>query len=254
MARRRDLSGERARAPLPSLPTPCAPAPAPRAAAQGWAVAHDLAGGVRGIVQLCALVEARSDGLAPETLRLVRAIGERARRLQQIVRDLIQLGREPAGQRVADPAAVVRQVMADLEPELAGLRPRLHLGALPPLAVAPADLARLFANLIGNALQHRSAVKPRIEIAARVSGGMVELMLDDNGRGIPPELHATLFGPAGARPPTTAGGHGLGRAICRDNVETYGGWIRVEPAEGGGTRFRFTLPAAGPAAGPAPGR
>ncbi len=62
MARRRDLSGERARAPLPSLPTPCAPAP--RAAAQGWAVAHDLAGGVRGIVQLCALVEARSDGLS----------------------------------------------------------------------------------------------------------------------------------------------------------------------------------------------
>jgi signal transduction histidine kinase len=169
---------------------------------------------------------------------------ERARRLQLVVRDLVQLGREPPARHVADPASVVREVVADLEPELAGLRPRLHLGELPPLAVTRSDLTRLFANLIGNALQHRSAVKPRIEIAARAAGAMVELTLDDNGRGIPPELHAALSAPAGPRPAATAGGNGLGLAIRRDIIEAYGGWIQVEPAEGGGSRFRSTLPAA----------
>jgi signal transduction histidine kinase len=245
---RRDLSDDGVPARVAHL-TAVRGGGSPRAAAEGWAVAHDLAGGVRGIVQLCALVEAKGDDLAPDTLRLVRAIGERARRLQLVVRDLVQTGREPPARHVADPAAVVREVVADLEPELAGLRPRLHLGALPPLAVTRTDLTRLFANLIGNALQHRSAVKPRIEIAARTAGAMVELTLDDNGRGIPPELHATLFAPTGRRPASTAGGNGLGLAICRDLVEAYGGWIRVEPAGGGGSRFRFTLPAAAPAGG-----
>lgn len=246
MAHERLESGWRPQgAPLGAEPGTAGGAPSP-----GWAVAHDLAGGVRGIVQLCGLIETQADRLPPDAARRLAALGKRARRLQRFLRDLQELERRPGARAqacTADPAAVVREVVAGLEPELAALRPRLHLGPLPPLAVAPVDLARLLGNLIANALQHRSPVKPRIEIAARPSGALVELTVTDNGPGVPPALRAALFEPftrlPSARQPP---GSGLGLAVCRTIVESYGGRIWVEAAPGGGSRFGFTLPAAEP--------
>lgn len=228
-------------------PPPLAALPAP-----GWALAHDLAGGVRGIVQLCGLIETQNPCLPPDAARQFAAIGQRARRLQRFIRDLQELERQrrpidPAP--VADPAAVVREVMAGLEPELAALRPRLHIGPLPTLAVAPTDLARLLGNLIVNALQHRSPLKPRLVIAAQPSQGMIELAVTDNGPGVPAAMRAQVFEPFVRLPSSRPQpGSGLGLAICRAITESYGGRIWVEPAPGGGSRFCCTLPPAGPVA------
>ena len=64
---------------------------------------------------------------------------------------------------------------------------------------------------------------------------MVELTLDDNGQGIRPSCTLRCWRPPGPRPlPRPAATRPA--AICRDIVEAYGGWIRVEPAEGGGSR------------------
>jgi signal transduction histidine kinase len=135
--------------------------------------------------------------------------------------------------------------MAELEPELVGSRPRLHLGPLPPLAMAPDDLSRLLGNLIANALQHRAAVKPRLEIEAYPHGDRIELVVADNGPGIPPEMTARIFEPFFRLPSARReAGSGLGLAICRAIAESYGGRIWVEPAPGGGSRFCCILPAA----------
>lgn len=232
---------------MPPLPET---APAQLLRLPTWAIAHDLAGGVRGIVQLCTLVESQGHQVPPELARQLGAIAQRARRLQRFIRDLQELERprvrfEPAPR--CDPAQVVREVMAGMEPELLALRPRLHLGHLPLLAVAPADLARLLANLLANALQHRSTLKPRLEVASRPMGGMVELAVSDNGPGIPEAMRTRLFEPFFRLPSARAQpGSGLGLAICRAIVTSYGGRIWVEPAAGGGSRFCCTLPPAEP--------
>jgi signal transduction histidine kinase len=229
-----------------SLPEQAPVVPAPRLPT--WAAAHDLAGGVRGIVQLCGLIDVHRDRLPADAVLQLDAIGQRARRLQRFIRDLQELerprnGGSTATPPVADPASVVRAVMAELEPELAALRPRLHLGWLPELAVAPDDLSRLLTNLIVNALQHRAPVKPRIEIGATWRKGMVELTVADNGPGIPAEERARLFEPFVRLPSARRQpGSGLGLAICRAIVEGYGGEIWVEPAPAGGSRFCCTLP------------
>ena len=63
----------------------------------------------------------------------------------------------------------------------------------------------------------------------------------DNGRGVDPREASRIFGMF-SRAESGVDGAGIGLAVCRRIVEAHGGRIWVEPAEGGGSAFRFTLP------------
>ena len=60
------------------------------------------------------------------------------------------------------------------------------------------------------------------------------------GPGIPPEVARRLFTPFFT---TRTEGMGLGLSLCRTVIEQHGGVLDFGPAAGGGTEFRFTLPA-----------
>jgi signal transduction histidine kinase len=76
----------------------------------------------------------------------------------------------------------------------------------------------------------------------------------DNGIGVDREYASRIFGMF-SRIEVRVEGSGIGFAVCRRVVEAHGGRIWVEPADGGGSAFRFTLPhallAAFAAGGPA---
>jgi signal transduction histidine kinase len=63
----------------------------------------------------------------------------------------------------------------------------------------------------------------------------------DNGRGVDPAQASRIFG-LFARASPDGEGLGIGLAMCRRIVEAHGGRIWVEPADGAGSAFRFTLP------------
>ena len=63
----------------------------------------------------------------------------------------------------------------------------------------------------------------------------------DNGVGVATSTASRIFG-IFSRVNGTADGLGIGLAVCRRVVEAHGGRIWVEPADGGGSAFRFTLP------------
>jgi signal transduction histidine kinase len=65
----------------------------------------------------------------------------------------------------------------------------------------------------------------------------------DNGIGIAPEYAERVFGFGDRLHTDDIPGTGMGLAVCRTVVERHGGRIWVEPAPGGGSAFRFTLPA-----------
>ena len=84
---------------------------------------------------------------------------------------------------------------------------------------------------------------PRVEVSAlRGSEGWV-VTVRDHGLGVDPEHAGRIFGMFSRLNGDTEG-TGIGLAVCRRVVEAHGGRIWVEPAEGGGSAFRFTLPAA----------
>ena len=63
----------------------------------------------------------------------------------------------------------------------------------------------------------------------------------DNGLGVDPAVTTRIFSMF-SRANDQVDGAGIGLAVCRRIIEAHGGRIWVEPAEGGGSAFRFTLP------------
>lgn len=104
---------------------------------------------------------------------------------------------------------------------------------------------QLLDNLVGNAVKYVAPeVRPAVSVSAVEDDGMVEVVVSDNGIGIPPDQRERVFQPlVRADGASSYAGTGLGLAICRRVVERHGGRIWVDRGAVQGTTFRFTLPA-----------
>jgi signal transduction histidine kinase len=117
---------------------------------------------------------------------------------------------------------------------------RQYEAALPGLLVQRAHLSVVLVNLLHNA---RDALNGRghISVRARRRGShSVEIVIDDNGPGIPPDKLDKIFEPYFT---SKDKGTGLGLAIVKHNVELYGGAVGVESELGKGARFVISFPA-----------
>jgi signal transduction histidine kinase len=115
-------------------------------------------------------------------------------------------------------------------------------GPLPNVRGNQAQIAELLQNLISNALTYRGKERPRIYVSARSDGGDYVFSVSDNGIGIPPEYHASIFEAfKRLHSDREYPGSGLGLAISRKIVERHGGRIWVESKPGSGAAFYFTL-------------
>ena len=106
----------------------------------------------------------------------------------------------------------------------------------------PNALRRALTNLVMNAALHGEMV----DVSARpASGGGVEILVDDDGPGIPPERFEEAFAPFSrldAARNQNAKGVGLGLAIARDVARGHGGEITLGPSPLGGLRATLRLP------------
>lgn len=105
----------------------------------------------------------------------------------------------------------------------------------------PNAFLRCMTNLVDNARQYAQ----RVAITARRVGANIEITVDDDGPGIPPEKREIVFQPyrrLDETRPRSPGGLGLGLAIARDVVRSHGGEITLETAPMGGLRALLRLP------------
>ena len=117
----------------------------------------------------------------------------------------------------------------------------LHIEQAMTVPLRPETIRRCLSNLIGNAQRHGE----HVSVHAGPRDKMIEITIDDDGPGIPPELREEAFKPffriEASRNPET-GGVGLGLTIARDAVRNHGGDLTLEDAPGGGLRARLWLP------------
>jgi len=101
------------------------------------------------------------------------------------------------------------------------------------------DLDEMLGNLIENAAKYGGG---RVFVTVSRQAGFVEIMVEDDGRGIPEAEREAIF-ERGARLDTGKPGTGLGLAIVRDVAEIYGGTVGLEESEDlGGLLARLRLP------------
>lgn len=97
-------------------------------------------------------------------------------------------------------------------------------------------------NLLMNALEAIAERDDgRIAISAAVHDGHVELVVDDNGPGLAPELHERLFEPYVTTKSSPARATGLGLPVARLLVEQFGGTLTYTPKPTPGARFTMRL-------------
>jgi signal transduction histidine kinase len=204
-------------------------------------VAHDLREPVTAISHLVTILERAPDRPpSAEVLGLLRSSAERARELIDGTLEYARAG-ELRRERVAL-SALVAEISDDLRPVLEEAGATLEVGVLPEVEADPRQLRRLLQNLVGNAVKFRAQAPPRVEISARRCDADWVVTVRDNGIGVDPRQASRIF-EMFSRASSAADGTGIGLAVCRRVVEAHGGRLWVEPAEGGGSAFRFTLPA-----------
>jgi signal transduction histidine kinase len=102
------------------------------------------------------------------------------------------------------------------------------------------DLDEMLGNLVENAAKYGGG---RVFVTVAPKNGMVDILVEDDGKGIPEQEREAIF-QRGARLDTGKPGTGLGLAIVRDVAEIYGGRIALEESEDlGGLLARLSLPA-----------
>ncbi len=136
--------------------------------------------------------------------------------------------------RPTDLGAMLEEVAAGAR--RAGARVTVEAPADLMLHLRPDAARRALTNLVDNARRHSR----RIELSAvPVGERSVQVLIDDDGPGIPPDQREAAFRPFASG---TAGGTGLGLTIARDIVRAHGGEIDLEDSPLGGLRARVRLP------------
>jgi two-component system osmolarity sensor histidine kinase EnvZ len=139
----------------------------------------------------------------------------------------------------SDLGGLLRDVVAQMTRD--GRAIDLHVEEDLALPLRREGMRRCLTNLIANAQRHGQQVAVR----AGRRKNLIEVTIDDDGPGIPPQHHEDVFKPffrlEGSRNPAT-GGIGLGLTIARDVARSHGGDVSLETAPGGGLRARIWLP------------
>lgn len=217
-------------------------------------VAHELRTPISALSASLDLLE--QDALEMPRADLRRMVGTLRRsalRLEHLIENLLDAGSIEAGtfQVRAKPTSLrlaLQDALAFVEPQLRSKAQRLvtQIAAGADRVLAdPRRTAQVLSNLIGNASKY-APESTRVFVRSGVTGGFIEVVVADEGPGIPLDEQPRLFQPfyRSREVREAAGGVGLGLTICRAIVQAQGGDIRIESEPARGTSVHFTIPKA----------
>jgi PAS domain S-box-containing protein len=207
-----------------------------------YAVAHDLREPLRTISMFTQLL-AREGQLDARGQQKAQFIVDGVARMAALFEGLHAFalrGFDDPSPRL-DLRHVVSEVLLDLGHAIAVSGATVTVGALPFVCGNDKHLARVFQNLISNAIKYRGIEPVKIHISAERLGPDWMIKVRDNGVGIPSEQQDLVFQLFKRLHGPETPGAGIGLAICRKIVEAMGGAIWVESEPGKGSVFCFTI-------------
>lgn len=216
-------------------------------------IVHELRTPLATILMYARLLrEGKAHGDKAKEDRFLGVIERESDRLQRMVRQMLQLAKLEARELQRSAELVnLNLVFDDILPPLADRAMEKGLTfsqrippALPPIVGNEEMIYSVFKNLVENAVKFTMSGMVRVE--ARVENGTVEVVVRDEGIGVPEAAKPNLFKRfyrAQSAVERGIAGSGLGLYMVKEAVVKHNGTIDVESVEGEGTTFTVRLPA-----------
>lgn len=210
------------------------------------------------------LIEAASKGDLEEIKQLAgdiklndEKIREHGKRADSIVKSMLMHSRTNSGQK--EPVDINTLVDEYVRLSYHGMRARdkefnieletIYDDKIGKVNVIQQEIGRVILNLVNNAFyavmdkkkRSEAGFEPKVSITTQTDGRDLEIIVTDNGAGIPDSIKDKIMQPFFTTKPTGEG-TGLGLSLSYDIIKTHGGEIRLETPDTGGTRFIVRLP------------
>lgn len=208
-------------------------------------IAHELCSPIARMQAALAIVEAQAT--EPKQARYINALREELDDIAHLVDELLNFSRATAQREINMQNVPLDRLVAET---IAREAPNMQVECDVPAGLAakaePRLLARALGNVVRNAVRYAGGAGPII-ISAAPAGDHINLVVADNGPGVPvdslPRLFDAFYRPDTARTRET-GGTGLGLAIVKTCIEACHGTVAARLGEPHGLEVCFTLPAA----------
>ena len=213
-----------------------------------YSVSHDLRAPLRAISGFVRILrEDYAERLDAEGHRLIDVVSNEARRMGQLIDDLLafsRLGRQPMQNTSVDLSALACAVFDSLKPGAPDSTPQFETKPLPLAWGDPAMLRQVFANLLGNAIKFtRHQPVPIIEVGGSIEDGKLLCYVKDNGVGFDEKFVHKLFVVfQRLHSEEEFEGTGVGLALVQRVILRHGGQVWAEGKPNQGATFYFTLP------------
>jgi PAS domain S-box-containing protein len=213
-----------------------------------YSVSHDLRAPLRAIDGFIAILqEDYASKLDPEGLRLFGVVSDNARKMGQLIENILAFSRASRHELIVAPLdmnALAQQVWTELEPQRAGRGIEFRLADLPAASADRTALHQVMQNLLGNAVKFsRGRAAAIIEVEGRREGNENIYSIRDNGAGFDMAYAGKLFGLfQRLHGMDEFEGSGVGLAIVKRFVAKHGGRVWAEGKPGAGATFSFSLP------------
>src|SRR5580693_3224501 len=222
-----------------------------RAGAMGMALAHEVS---QPLSTVAAYVHAArrllqssvASGPVMDALVKAEAEAQRAREVLGRIRDFVSNGN--LNLVALDVSALAERIGALCREEAAARGVEVEVDSVGPIPLVAADgvqSEQVLVNLVANAIDaasERSDARGRVVIRVAAKANAIMIRVEDNGRGVAPELADTIFDAYQTAKPR---GMGLGLHLSRRIVQRHAGRLWWEPVPTGGARFVVELPANG---------
>lgn len=216
-----------------------------------YTVSHDLKSPLITIQSYAGIIKRDIEtGNVARALDDLGRIENAADKMTDLLKDLLELSR--VGRLLNQSAKVdMSKLVSDILMQLTGSVIVSHVDVqvqqdLPAVQGDRERIAEALQNLVENAIKYMGdQAAPRIEIGAGLDGKEPIFYVRDNGKGIEPRFHETIFGLFN-KLDSASEGSGIGLALVKRIVEVHGGRVWVESEGlGSGSCFYFTLPGEG---------
>src|SRR5208283_4379215 len=226
---------------------------------------HDLRSplnGIKSVIDFYREIRDQEKQFSAEQLGLLDTAGDSARRMLELINDILDLSKFEAGNMTLDRQKIALSVILDTVCRETGLQfkqknislVKQYGQNLPEVFVDAEKIAQVAMNLLSNAMKFTksggsvtivTSLESESSSAALENKPFVRVSVTDTGVGIPAEEIPQLFErykQVSSAKRIKQKGTGLGLSICKLIVQSHGGKMSVESEVGKYTTFHFTLP------------